>query len=237
MSASAVVGYALVADSGTLIIIAAVVGAVGAVIGGIVQAVLTNSSANKRQRREFQYRGGRKSSMTGPLFLIAAALAAVAIYVATRTDAPKPVTTVDPSSAESTTDSSVPITLDEASAFVISYLERGIREETEEQAWAMFTENHKLVFTRGLDGFRAFWRNVESVTPQEGSTLVSASATRAVLKIHLVYKLFKPNQFGVVCTDQRDTFTLVRVNSVLLIDEYAPLGEDCPNTPPSTSSS
>jgi hypothetical protein len=256
MSASAVVGYALVADSGTLIIVAAVVGAIITAVGGIVQAVLTNSSANRRQRRELQYRGVRKSSMAGPLFVAAIALVVVAIYVATRTkddpsvatDPPTPTITVAgavPATAPTvlatalsieSTAPSVPIGLDEASALVTSYLESATSEETEAQAWAMFTENHQHDFKGGIDDFSGFWRNVASITPQEPSTLVSTSATGAELAVHLMYNLFQPNKFGVDCTVETDTFTLIRLNGALLIDAYRANGVDCPKAPPGTSS-
>jgi hypothetical protein len=235
MFTSVVLGYALVADSGMLVVVGAAITA----IGGIVAAVLTNSSANRRQRRELQYRG-RKSSMAGPLFITTVALAVVVVALSTRPDEKPKVASAPPTlpttlaSVVSTAPPAVeptaaptaaaaaeaPITVEEASAFVTSYLENATREATEEQAWAMFTDNHKLVFTRGLDEFRDFWRSVDTVKSIATPVLTLESATRARLVTTLNYKLLQANKDGVDCTEEDDTFTLVRVNGALQIDGY-----------------
>jgi hypothetical protein len=239
MSAAAIVGYALVAVSDTLVVVGTIGAAVITVIGGIVQTVMANSSANRRQRRELEYRGGRRSSMAGPLFIATAALVAIAIYVSTRPDDEPKVASSAPTlpttlagAAQTAVPAAepvelpgadVPITLEEASAFVNSYLERSTREDTEEQAWAMFTESHKLVFKRGLDEFRDFWRNVDTVNSIAPPVLTSESASRAELVASLTYQLLEPNRFGVDCTEEEDTFTLVRVDGALQIDGYDPI--------------
>jgi hypothetical protein len=242
MSAAAIVGYALVGVSDTLVVVGTIGAAVITVVGGIVQTVMANSSANKRQRRELQYRGGRKSSMAAPLFIATAALVAIAIYVSTRPDekpnvasspptlpttlagvAQTAVPAAEPTEPAELPGADLPITLEEASAFVNSYLERSTREDTEEQAWAMFTESHKLVFKRGLDEFRDFWRTVDTVNTIAAPVLTSESDTRAKLVASLTYKLFEPNRFGVDCTEEKDTFTLVRVDGALQIDGYDPV--------------
>lgn len=211
MSVSAIWGYALFADSYTGVVIAASIGAVGSVLGAIVSAFITNSNASKRPGREGQYYGARRSRVVVPFVVLAVVLSVVALYASTRPDA--------------TSAAVSPVTVEEASAFVTSYLDRATHEESVDQAWAMNTENHqKQDISRGLPYFRSFWGSWESVTQQGAPPVVSASATQAKLTVCLLYTT--PAK---VRTSEVTTFTLIRVNGGLFIDDLEQREvTDCP---------
>ena len=136
-------GYATVALSGNEL------GLIGSIIGGvatIMAAVMANAAASRRQKREVRYQR-RGSGMTG--FLLALLLESIAagVYFANRPtkkvaldiEAPvvqTTVTTIAPTALPTTapttsrpaapstpTAAEAPITLEEASAFVASYLQ------------------------------------------------------------------------------------------------------------------
>lgn len=136
-------GYATVALSGNEL------GLIGSIIGGvatIMAAVMANAAASRRQKREVRYQR-RGSGMTG--FLLALLLVSIAagVYFANRPtkkvaldiEAPvvqTTVTTIAPTALPTTapttsrpaapstpTAAEAPITLEEASAFVASYLQ------------------------------------------------------------------------------------------------------------------
>jgi hypothetical protein len=96
----------------------------------------------------------------------------------------------------------------------------------------MFTDayaNELTVKHHGIVGFKEFWESVDTVeSPGEPSVLTEATPTRAVLVVPLNYRLL-PNSNGVrKCTIEHDTFILIRVNGILLIDGYLPKATDCP---------
>lgn len=136
-------GYATVALSGNEL------GLIGSIIGGvatIMAAVMANAAASRRQKRELRYQR-KGSGMTG--FLLALLLVSIAagVYFANRPtkkvaldiEAPvvqTTVTTIAPTALPTTapttsrpaapstpTAAEAPITLEEASAFVASYLQ------------------------------------------------------------------------------------------------------------------
>ena len=140
-------GYATVALSGNEL------GLIGSIIGGvatIMAAVMANAAASRRQKREVRYQR-RGSGMTG--FLLALLLVSIAagVYFANRptkkvaldieapvvqTTVTTTVTTIAPTALPTTapttsrpaapstpTAAEAPITLEEASAFVASYLQ------------------------------------------------------------------------------------------------------------------
>jgi len=101
MYTSAVLGYALVADSDTVILVSTIGAAVIGAIVTLVTTMMNIASANRRQRRELQYRG-RQPSVIGFPFVVTVILIAAVIYLATRpteeakvaSEAPVPETTV-----------------------------------------------------------------------------------------------------------------------------------------------
>ena len=208
MASSAIVGYSMVALSGNEL------GFIGSIIGGIstiVAAVMANAAAARRQQRELRYQR-KGSGMTG--FLLALLLISIAggWYFANR---PKPV-------VATTVTAAVPITIEEASALAISYLQTASNEATADQAWAMFTEAHALGFKDGIDGFKRFWRSVDTVEATGGPRLITLPTdTLAVVQIPLKYKmvaeLIKPGSSA--CRTESDDFTIVRIDGVLRIDD------------------
>lgn len=246
MAASAIVGYATVALSGNEL------GLIGSIIGGvstIIAAVMANAAAARRQRRELRYQR-KGSGMTG--FLLALLLVSVAagLYFANRPQhedtaraseppvVPTTQSTVAPTAAPTTTPTTpapgeVPITLEEATAFVDSYLEAANGEGTVDQAWAMFSDARVRDLTSkhfDIDSFGRFWKEVDTVEFTGAPEVVPDSTpTRAVILYHLTYHmLVDDNDDGALdCTVERDTFTLIRVNGSLRIDAYLPKGDDC----------
>ena len=232
MAASAILGYATVALDTNRLNQLGVIGPIIAGVFALLGRILDNAAASRRQKRELRYRNGQ-SVLNG--FLLATVLVSIVVAVyfynhprheVRASDAPVPSvvpTTATPAST---------ITLEEASAFVASFLDKATHKETEDQAWAMYTDAHANDLTAkhgGIAGFKSFWESVDTVeSPDESSKLTEATPTRAVLVVPLNFKLL-PNSKGVrKCTIEHDTYILVRTNGTLQIDNYVPDATDCP---------
>ncbi|MEO8266528.1 MAG: hypothetical protein ABI706_13595 [Ilumatobacteraceae bacterium] len=214
MAASVHLGYSIVALSGNEL------GFIGSIIGGIstiVAAVMANAAAARRQQRELRYQR-KGSGMTG--FLLALLLISIAagVYFANRPAQVKTAQASDPPPA------AAPITLEEASAIVSTYLENVDADETVNQAWDMFTDvyqSKKAATESGKDGFRSFWRSVDTVRATgELSVIEGPTATRVVVqvpvKFNMIPALISPGKSP--CSTENDDFTIVRINGVLQID-------------------
>ena len=256
MAASAILGYVTVALDLNKLNQLGVIGPVIAGIFALIGKAIDNAAASRRQRRELRSNRRGQSAVNGFVIAIVlvAGIVAVRSYNSPRketgassppvsstlpTVAPEVPTVVpDHSTVVATTvDTALPITVDEAKAFVASYLDNSTGAATVEQAWAMFTVAHAEDLTAnhgGVERFKGFWRSVDTVSfsDTESPTLTEASTPhRAVLKVPLLYKLH-PNNAGVVrCTDEHDIFTIVRVNGTLQIDGYDPHSVDVPCLP------
>ncbi len=233
MGASIVLAYATVALSGNEL------GLIGAVIGGvstIIAALMTISAASRQQKRELRYQR-KGSGMTG--FLLALLLVSIAaiVYFASRpnpearaddaaetsaaaTTAPRALPAVESTTlaaVEAPIPTDTPITLEEASAFVLSYLETADNEATEDQVWAMFTDAYKADPNRspnGESGLAKFWQGIDTVTLTGSPSLTSDSTpSRAVVTMPLTY--YKKSG---KCVVEKDDFTVVRIDGAPKID-------------------
>jgi hypothetical protein len=107
---------------------------------------------------------------------------------------------------------------------VSTYLEKVDAEETIDQAWGMFTDAYKTekdAKARGKDGFRNFWKSVDTVQATgELSVIEPPTATRVVVqlpvKFMMIPELIAPEKSP--CSTENDDFTIVRINGVLQID-------------------
>ena len=239
MAASAVLGYATVALNGNEL------GLIGSIIGGvctIIATMMTISAASRRQKREFRYQR-KGSGMTGFLLgLLLISIAAI-FYFASRpnpearaseaiapTTPPTASPTVEPTTLQAvvatTPTEPPPITLEEASGFVSSYLETGNNEATVDQAWAMFTDAHAArLLEKNFDitDFHVFWKSVITVTTGAPSFIGESTDSRAVVHMPLTYQTSGTD----ACVTGYEDFTVVRINGVLKIADVTPGTSSC----------
>ena len=215
MAATAFVGYATVAlDFDRL----TQLGVIGPTILGffaLIGKIIEVAATTRQQKLARQNRSG-PSAVNAFVLGIVFAAAIVAFYFYNR-----PRNAVAGASAASTT---VPITVDEASTVVSTYLQRVDADETIDQAWDMFTDGYqteKTATQKGRGGFRNFWKSVDTVRATgELSVIGEPTATRIVVEL--------PVQFNMIpeliaadkspCSTEKDDFTIVRINGVLQID-------------------
>ena len=215
MAATAFVGYATVAlDFDRL----TQLGVIGPTILGffaLIGKIIEVAATTRQQKLARQNRSG-PSAVNAFVLGIVFAAAIVAFYFYNR-----PRNAVAGASAASTT---VPITVDEASTVVSTYLQRVDADETIDQAWDMFTDGYqteKTATQKGRGGFRNFWKSVDTVRATgELSVIGEPTATRIVVEL--------PVQFNMIpeliaadkspCSTEKDDFTIVRTNGDLQID-------------------
>ena len=184
-----------------------------ALIGKIIEVAATT----RQQKLARQNRSG-PSAVNAFVLGIVFAAAIVAFYFYNR---PRNAVAGASASASTTVPPTVPITIEEASAVVSTYLERVDADETIDQAWDMFTDAFRSEQKSGRDGFEKFWRSVDTVRATgELSVIGEPTATRIVVEL--------PVQFNMIpeliaadkspCSTEKDDFTIVRTNGVLQID-------------------
>jgi hypothetical protein len=221
MIASVVLGYATVAldfDRLTQLgVIGPVIAGFFALVGKIIEVAATRPQTLARHNRNGH------SAVNGFFFgfMVAAVLVAVYFYNHPRGEV---ANASDPPVVPTTVIGEAPITLEEASTVVSNYLEKVDAEETVDQAWDMFTDAFKTekgAKAPGKDGFRRFWKSVDTVEAAgELSVIEPPTATRVVVrlrvKFNMIPELIAPGKSP--CSTENDDFTIVRINGVLQID-------------------
>ena len=217
MAASAFVGYATVAlesDRFTQpgVIVPIIVGLLG-LIGKIYEV----SATTRQQKLARQNRSGPSAANGFVLGIVVAALI-VGFYFYNR---PRSAVAGDPPPPATTLPATVPITIDEASTVVSTYLERVNAEETIDLAWDLFTDGYRSEQKGGRDGFERFWKSVDTVRATgELSVIEEPTATRVVVelpvKFNMIPELIAADKSP--CSTEKDDFTIVRINGVLQID-------------------
>ena len=219
MAATAFVGYATVAlDFDRL----TQLGVIGPVIAGFFALIgkIIEVTATSRQQKVARQNNRGPSAVNGFFwgFMVAVVLVGVYFYnnprgtVTVASDPPPPATTL-PATA--------PITIDEASTVVSTYLERVDSEATVRDAWDMLTDTFKAEKDSGRDRFEKFWRSVDTVRATgELSVIEGPTATRVVVQLPVKFTMI-PELIAAdksPCSTEKDNFTIVRINGVLQID-------------------
>jgi hypothetical protein len=199
-------------------------GVIGPVIAGFFALIgkMYEVAATSRQQKLARQNRSGPSAVNGFLFgiMFAAVLVAVYFYNHPRGEV---VTASDPPVLHPTVVAEAPITVEEASTVVATYLEKVDSEETVEQAWDMFTDAfqaEKAAEPRGKERYKSFWKSVDTVRATGGLVVIEGpTAARVVVqvpvKFNMIPELIAPDKSP--CSTEKDDFTIVRLNGVLQI--------------------